>query len=739
MIPTELKVLDQWLCWKDVSHVKIPVVAATGHNASSTDPKTWCDFGMADACRSAYDGLGFVFRPGGGIVGMDLDCCLSETGELAAWARPLLAMFPTYAEVSPSGRGIKLFLRGDISKATKSKWYPCGKPEKGVKHGPAVEVYSGGRYFTVTGNLWSGSPTEIVDCQSSLDFLISAHLVSPVYVRRTVYERNGTDAAFRRAESYVSRIPGAVSGQSGHDATFKVAQHLVRGFDLDYDDAMSIISDWNLKCEPPWEDRDIERKISEAITKSKLPHGYLLTDRQDNVPIDTGVNLDGILIRKNEVVEVVDDEDDDEDDLSEGSKASPEIPAACLRPPGLLAELIDFKTLTAKFPQPELALASSLSMLSLLTGRRVEDSWGTRTNLMIAAIAVSRSGKEYGRLVNKRILELHGVSHMYEESLASNSALHGFLNESPAGLLMCDEFGDFLAMARQTKGSNTQPAQIVSSLVKLFSSSGQTYKAARYAENSKQVVINQPHLVLYGTSTASVFWKHVTPDYLTGGLFGRLLVFEGRGYVDPKDVYEVSRSIPESIYKQVGQWLGFNPGGGKLQGVVNPTPYVMAHTDDARKRFVSHEFEICKRRKHESEVVAVLWSGTAENTAKLAELFGCSRCSDPSAQRPLIELCDVELAILLSNHLTRRKVEFCIDYVAETEHENDLKRVLRIIKESGTAGIPHHRLTKKCQRMPDRTFKEILNSVITSRQVFLDTIKTGGTPKRVYVWRGHRS
>lgn len=67
-----------------------------------------------------------------------------------------------------------------------------------------------------------------------------------------------------RARAYLKKIPGAISGQHGHTATFVAALKVVRGFDLTNEEAKTVLSEWNQTCQPPWSDKDLERKISEA-------------------------------------------------------------------------------------------------------------------------------------------------------------------------------------------------------------------------------------------------------------------------------------------------------------------------------------------------------------------------------------------------------------------------------------------------------------------------------------------
>ncbi len=72
-----------------------------------------------------------------------------------------------------------------------------------------------------------------------------------------------------RARRYVEAIEGAVSGQGGHQQTFKVAAVLVRDFGLTDDEATPIFRGWNAKCVPPWDGDELLRKLSEARANAR--------------------------------------------------------------------------------------------------------------------------------------------------------------------------------------------------------------------------------------------------------------------------------------------------------------------------------------------------------------------------------------------------------------------------------------------------------------------------------------
>ncbi len=144
-IPAELRNLNQWVAWRAEARngktTKVPVSPNTLRLASSTDPGTWGTFAAAADCvaQGQASGVGFVFSAEDPYCGIDLDDCIdTATGEIDTDALATLKRFDTYAELSPSGSGIHVILKG--------------RPPEGVgrKRGDR-ECYDRGRFFTMTG------------------------------------------------------------------------------------------------------------------------------------------------------------------------------------------------------------------------------------------------------------------------------------------------------------------------------------------------------------------------------------------------------------------------------------------------------------------------------------------------------------------------------------------------------------------------------------------------------------
>jgi putative DNA primase/helicase len=175
-VPDDLAERDQWLLWRRETvagrEAKVPY-SVRGHRASSTNPRDWAEFpsALAEWRRrpERYAGLGFVFSPDDSFVGIDLDDCLDSDSAPKAWAQGIVARFSdTYMEISPSGKGLKIWANGRLPASV-----------GGVRIGDGqIEMYDRGRYFTVTGGVFRGAPLQVED--HSVDVLaLYERLVGP--------------------------------------------------------------------------------------------------------------------------------------------------------------------------------------------------------------------------------------------------------------------------------------------------------------------------------------------------------------------------------------------------------------------------------------------------------------------------------------------------------------------------------------------------------------------------------
>lgn len=213
-VPSSLRSLPQWVLWsyerRDGEWTKVPHDARHYGRASSTDADTWATFdlcvGRLRQHGDRYDGVGFVFHAAG-IAGIDLDDCRDTgTGAIAQWALDLLALLNSYAEVSPSGTGVKVWVRAALPGTGHRR--PFGDGE--------VEVYDAGRFFCVTGHRVEDGPAEVEPRQAELDRLLALVFPpeSPASLPPPSSTRSGTRHADLSDDALLERAYASANGNA---------------------------------------------------------------------------------------------------------------------------------------------------------------------------------------------------------------------------------------------------------------------------------------------------------------------------------------------------------------------------------------------------------------------------------------------------------------------------------------------------------------------------------------------
>jgi hypothetical protein len=170
MVPQALKDIPHWLVWKYVEKIpgkkpsKMPFysngrvrgklkdapVQIEQGSAEDVELLTSFDMAMTAMSRGRYDGVGFAFLPGDGLIGIDIDGGVDpDAKELTERARMIVEACQSFTELSPSGKGLHIYVRG--------------KTETFKSNDIGVEVFCGSQFFTVTGEQWPGTPERVND------------------------------------------------------------------------------------------------------------------------------------------------------------------------------------------------------------------------------------------------------------------------------------------------------------------------------------------------------------------------------------------------------------------------------------------------------------------------------------------------------------------------------------------------------------------------------------------------
>ena len=162
-IPQALKDIPRWAPWAAKlnpgrgKYDKIPRdPKRPEYGLSTASPDKWGTYEDALAVYRAdgganLHGIGFCMTGLKDLTGIDMDGCLDKaTGAIEPWAREIVDNMASYTEISPSGRGLRIFMQG-------------GLPADWTNHEVGLEVYSGNeaRFLTVTGKHLGGTSKEV--------------------------------------------------------------------------------------------------------------------------------------------------------------------------------------------------------------------------------------------------------------------------------------------------------------------------------------------------------------------------------------------------------------------------------------------------------------------------------------------------------------------------------------------------------------------------------------------------
>ena len=201
--PEAIRDLPAWVIWRFEDNPgggkprKVPYYANGGkRHGEQGGPKDTVnlvafDAAKAAAARRGFDGVGFAALSQFGICALDFDDCI-KGGEIHP--EILEIAYETYAEFSPSGKGIRLFFKGDLGN---------GKAIRGEEFG--MECFSSRGFVTFTGNTLAAT-----------EFAGNTDIVAPINdAVRDIYARK-----FKRSE------PTALleTGTSGEPAGLTVPQ-----------------------------------------------------------------------------------------------------------------------------------------------------------------------------------------------------------------------------------------------------------------------------------------------------------------------------------------------------------------------------------------------------------------------------------------------------------------------------------------------------------------------------------
>lgn len=627
-IPLELRALKQWVLWRyeDVGAAKPTKVPyqPNGKPANVNDPATWSTFENCVAVFriGKYSGIGFVFSDSCPYSFIDLD---DAEGDDAILQRHLKIYheFNSYSEVSPSGKGLHIIVKGTV---------PAGRKRS------KIEIYSSQRYATMTGNVYNNNNT-IVDCQGLLTTLWEQMGGSPV--AQSTYQ--GTDKETDSDEVIIEKAKQASNGdkfqklftgewngdyQSQSEADFALIdiiafytqnklqiQRIFRLSGLGRRDKAkrgdylnSMITRSFDRMLPPLDFDGLKNALETKIANDKINTNSNADYNQIALPL-------GAVAQRLEPIA--------HNGLVAGS--NPASPTNL--PPGLVGEIAQFIYQAAPRPVPEVALAASIALLSGICGRAYNIS-GTGLNQYVLLLAMTGAGKEAAASgINKLMGTIKmqvptSTSFIGPSEISSGSALFKYLgNTSQSFISLLGEFGLRLQQM-SSPNANGSEVSLRRMFLDLYNKSGysEILHASVYSDKANNTsAVPSPSFSILGESTPERFYGALNEDMISEGLLPRFLLIEYKGNRPALNEAHTSVipsfSIVERLAALAAQCETINHS--------NPRRVVNVERDEEAGKLLA-DFEIYSTgliNKSNKEVIRQLWNRAHIKVLKLSALL----------------------------------------------------------------------------------------------------------------------
>lgn len=694
-IPAELRNYSQWITWKSEDRggakpTKIPYNVQSGYPAAVDNPHTWTGFEpVVHAVASGLvSGAGFILTANDPYSFIDLDDPKGDAAQIARYEY-LIDSFNSYTEVSPSGRGVHIIVKGRV---------PSGKKRFGV------EVYSELRYMTMTGNVLRNAP--IAERQGLLDILWN-ELGGAENTANDAWDRPQTEtddevcnrlAKASNAELFIALYAGDWQNRFASQSEADQALLNLLAFYSDNREQIGrIFRASGLGQRPKALRRDyVERSISKAFD--------LKIDAVDMTKMRSDV---AVILEKRAAVENV---QPDEKPFAQSTAAAKlnsgtnepsfaqfhllEPMAEVNRPPGLLGEVAQWIFDQAPRPVPEIALVGAIGLLAGICGQAFNIS-NTGLNQYIMFLAQTGTGKEaiasgISTLMTMVANDVNKSDKLTVEGVpaAANFIGPAEIQSAPALLKRLEKNSSFVTIIGEVglllskwcnEGANGNDMMIKRALLDLYGKSGRNnvVREMIYSknENSTQVVY-APAVSIIGETVPENFLKVVDEDMVSQGLLPRFLIMEYKGPRVASSKTYLTAVPSEGLVKGMRQICAY-----ALLKMHERQP-VMVQTSSEADVFMSNFDRYCDMQINSSsrEVIRHLWNRAHLKVLRLSALVavGC----DPF--NPIITLNNAHWAYsLVVNDIRRMLERFERGEVGKVVHENNKQddAVLRICRD----------------------------------------------------------
>lgn len=269
----------------------------------------------------------------------------------------------------------------------------------------------------------------------------------------------------------------------------------------------------------------------------------------------------------------------------------------------------------------------------------------------------------------------------------------------------------------------------MATLLTLYSAANSIYPMRRKAGKESPGVIDQPHLVLYGTAIPTHYYAALSERMLTNGFFARMVIVESGprssgqepGIIDP----------PARVLEAAKWWSEFLPGVGEIiNGVFPQADIVPASTHasavltEARKM---SEAEYTKAESRDDVVGTTVWGRVPEQIRKLALLYAISA----NHENPEIDVAAARWATEFIMHQTRRMLFMASSHVADNPFHAMCLKLLQKLRTASNGMLPHSVLLKR-MKIQAKDFNEMIGTLKEQGDIGETSTQRAGSSHRAY-------